>query len=150
MQHSSTIIYSSDPDAPSRDDPIRREFRHWLVVNIPGSNLTEGETVFQYIGSGPPKGTGYHRYVFLLFHQQDGKINFDSPYVSDHSSLNRASTSTKKLIDAYNLKVVEGNFYEAQYDDYVPTLHAQLAGKKLNWERNKENMFLNFIWKFEQ
>lgn len=44
-----------DPDAPSRREPSRREFRHWLIVNIPGSEITKGETVFEYIGSGPPE-----------------------------------------------------------------------------------------------
>jgi phosphatidylethanolamine-binding protein (PEBP) family uncharacterized protein len=44
-----------DPDAPSRKEPSRREFRHWLIVNIPGNDISKGETVFDYIGSGPPK-----------------------------------------------------------------------------------------------
>lgn len=118
-----------DPDAPSRAEPSRREFRHWLTVNIPGNDLKSGEEVFQYIGSGPPQGTGLHRYVFLLFKQPNGKIDFDSPYVSDHSALNRPSSSTRDLMKKYNLEIVAGNFYQAEYDDYVPTLHAQLAGK---------------------
>lgn len=46
-----------DPDAPSRREPSRREFRHWLIVNIPGSEITKGDTVFDYIGSGPPEVT---------------------------------------------------------------------------------------------
>lgn len=44
-----------DPDAPSRREPSRREFRHWLVINIPGNDVTKGETLWDYIGSGPPK-----------------------------------------------------------------------------------------------
>lgn len=48
-------LLMTDPDAPSRKEPIRREFRHWLVVNIPGNDVKNGETVFEYIGSGPPK-----------------------------------------------------------------------------------------------
>jgi phosphatidylethanolamine-binding protein len=98
-------------------------------VNIQGNKLTSGEPVFQYIGSGPPKDTGLHRYVFLLFKQPNGSIEFDSPYVSDHSALGRPSTNTNELIKKYDLKLVAGNFYQAEYDDYVPTLHAQLAGK---------------------
>jgi len=37
---------------------VRREFRHWLVGNIPGDRLNEGETFTEYVGSGPPKDTG--------------------------------------------------------------------------------------------
>lgn len=44
-----------DPDAPSRREPSRREFRHWLVVNIPGNDIFKGDTIWEYIGSGPPK-----------------------------------------------------------------------------------------------
>ena len=37
-----TVIFT-DPDAPSRADPQFREVHHWLVVNIPGNRLAEGE-----------------------------------------------------------------------------------------------------------
>lgn len=122
-------LLMTDPDAPSRKEPSRREFRHWLVINIPGNDLSAGEPIFQYIGSGPPQGTGLHRYVFLLFKQPSGKVDFESPYVSDHSALGRPATSTRDLIKKYKLQLVAGNFYQAEYDDYVPTLHAQLFGK---------------------
>lgn len=32
-----------DPDAPSRKNHTMREFIHWMVVNIPGDNVTAGE-----------------------------------------------------------------------------------------------------------
>jgi phosphatidylethanolamine-binding protein len=98
-------------------------------VNIEGNDLSSGEKAFEFIGSGPPKDTGLHRYVFLLFKQPNGKIEYDAPHVSDHSAQGRPSTSTRKLISDFDLKLVAGNFYQAEYDDYVPILHAQLAGK---------------------
>lgn len=55
----------SDPDALSRADPKYREWRHWLVMNIPGCAVSKGDEVAVYVGSGPPEGTGLHRYVFL-------------------------------------------------------------------------------------
>jgi hypothetical protein len=48
----------TDPDAPSRANPVRREFRHWLVGNIPGDKVDQGDTLTEYVGSGPPKDTG--------------------------------------------------------------------------------------------
>ena len=51
-----------DPDAPSRADPKWRHWLHWLVVNIPGCRVAEGEQLFGYVGSGPPPDTGLHRY----------------------------------------------------------------------------------------
>ena len=54
-----------DPDAPSRKEPKYREWRHWVVVNIPGGDVSKGEVCAEYVGAGPPKGTGLHRYVIL-------------------------------------------------------------------------------------
>lgn len=65
-----------DPDAPSRQKPSYREALHWLVVNVPGNKVTDGQVVAEYIGSGPPEGTGLHRYVFLVFKQAE-KITTD-------------------------------------------------------------------------
>lgn len=39
-------------------DPIKSEWRHWLVINIPGGDFDDGETVTGYIGSAPPPETG--------------------------------------------------------------------------------------------
>jgi large subunit ribosomal protein L35 len=33
-----------DPDAPSRDNPIKRSWLHWLVINIKGHETSHGET----------------------------------------------------------------------------------------------------------
>lgn len=65
MSYDFTTVLQTDPDAPNRQEPKFGEVRHWLVVNIPGSNISAGDTKFQYIGSGPPSGSGLHRYVFL-------------------------------------------------------------------------------------
>merc|ERR1712212_1144225 len=63
----------TDPDAPSRESPKFREWHHWLVGNIPGCNVEKGETLSQYVGSGPPPSTGLHRYVYLIY-KQPGKL----------------------------------------------------------------------------
>lgn len=68
-----------DPDAPSRNNHIYREFRHWLVMNIPESDVGKGDEVIEYIGSGAPKGTGLHRYIFLVYKQPNGKIEHSEP-----------------------------------------------------------------------
>lgn len=75
-------LIMTDPDAPSRADPKFREVRHWTVVNIPGNKVAEGETLIEFIGSGPPKDTGLHRYIFLVY-KQSGKLAFDEPHTSN-------------------------------------------------------------------
>ncbi|XP_044539891.1 phosphatidylethanolamine-binding protein 1-like, partial [Gracilinanus agilis] len=51
----------TDPDAPSRKDPKFREWHHFLVVNMKGSDISSGTVLSDYVGSGPPKGTGEPR-----------------------------------------------------------------------------------------
>ncbi|KAH7724280.1 Phosphatidylethanolamine-binding protein PEBP [Aphelenchoides avenae] len=58
-----------DPDAPSRKSPTIREFLHWMVVNVPGNQVGRGTVMAPYAGAGPPKGTGLHRYVLLVYKQ---------------------------------------------------------------------------------
>lgn len=70
-----------DPDAPSRRDPKLREWTHWLVVNIPGTDLNMGNVLVDYIPPGPPKGTGLHRYIFLVFKQIE-KLDYDEEFIS--------------------------------------------------------------------
>lgn len=108
-----------DPDAPSRAQPKFREVNHWLVVNIQGNDLNSGDVITGYLGSGPPKGTGLHRYVFLIY-KQGGKVNFDEPKTSSTSRAHRFNFSIRKFAQKYNLgEAVAGNFYVAQWDPYV-------------------------------
>lgn len=75
-----TLILT-DPDAPSRKQPTRREWRHWAVVNIPGNDVPAGDTVAEYVGAGPPQGTGQHRYVFLVY-KQSKRIAIEEPVLT--------------------------------------------------------------------
>lgn len=104
--------FLTDPDAPSRDNPIRREVRHWLTMNINGNDINSGDTIFNYIGSGPPVTTGFHRYVFLLFKQASNNLNYDMV----NGTVSIIDTSTRILISEFNLTVVAGDFFRAQFE----------------------------------
>ncbi|KAJ8966400.1 hypothetical protein NQ317_009632 [Molorchus minor] len=104
-----TLILT-DPDAPSRKNPIRREWNHWLVVNIPGSRISEGEVLSEYIGSAPGQGTELHRYTFLLY-QQPKKLVFDEPRHND-TDPKRGNFSAEKFANKYNMgNPIAGNFF---------------------------------------
>lgn len=62
-----------DADAP----PEYNEVRHWLVMNIPGSDVKGGDEVVAYLGSGTR--SGIHRYIFLVYKQPNGKIEHNEP-----------------------------------------------------------------------
>ncbi|KAH9377919.1 hypothetical protein HPB48_003951 [Haemaphysalis longicornis] len=76
-----------DVDAPTAKDPWLRHWRHWLVVNIPSScDVRAGDTITEYSGPCPPRGTGLHRYAFLVYAQgtnrisERGRLRLDGPW----------------------------------------------------------------------
>jgi len=95
------LLFLSDPDAGSK-----KEFQHWLVGNIQGSDVSRGETLTAYVGSATPPNTGnkyfieyiiqllqglhitfqyflgLHRYVFLVY-MQPSKLVFNEPHISN-------------------------------------------------------------------
>lgn len=118
----------TDPDAPSRQTPKYREWHHWLVVNIPGTDISKGEVLSEYVGSGPPKGTGLHRYVFVIY-KQPNQLQADEKRLTNRSGSHRGNFKIANFAKKYNLgNPHAGNFYQAQWDDYVPKLYEQLSG----------------------
>ncbi|CAO1419088.1 unnamed protein product [Diamesa tonsa] len=117
----------TDPDAPSRVQPAVREWHHWLVGNIQGSNVASGDVLSQYVSSAPPLDSGLHRYVFLLFKQPSGRIDYSEVPKIAYSGEGRAKFNTKNFQNKYMLTAIAGNFYQAQYDDSVPAIHKALG-----------------------
>ncbi|VDM56912.1 unnamed protein product [Angiostrongylus costaricensis] len=124
-----TVIFT-DPDAPSRKEPTYREWHHWLVVNVPGNDIGQGDVLSEYVGSGPPKGTGLHRYVFLVYKQPDGRITDpEHGHLTNRSGDGRGGFKTENFVKKHKLGTpIAGNFYQAEWDDYVPILYKQLGG----------------------
>ncbi|KAH8367448.1 hypothetical protein KR200_005920 [Drosophila serrata] len=117
-----------DPDAPSRQDPKFREILHWSVVNIPGSDLSKGQSVAAYVGSGPPEGTGLHRYIFLLY-RQTGKIEIDTPTIPNTVRAGRLNFNARDFAAKHGLgNPIAANYYQAQYDDWVPIRNKTMTG----------------------
>ncbi|XP_052743314.1 protein D2-like [Bicyclus anynana] len=116
-----------DPDAPSRVEPTSRNWNHWLVGNIPGNDVPSGETIADFVGAGPGLGSGLHRYVYLVY-KQPSRLFFNEPRLSNRSAVNRTNFSITDFAKKYNLgDPIAGNFFVAQYDDYVPILYEQLG-----------------------
>jgi len=115
-------IVMNDPDAPSRDNPKSREWQHWCVVNVPGSNVEAGEVLTEYVGAGPPKGSGLHRYVLLVFKQPTGRTQFNENYLTSRSGDGRGNHHVSEFASTYSLgDPVSGNYFKAGPDDYVPS-----------------------------
>src|SRR5579864_5633059 len=64
-------IMMYDPNA------ARGTYLHYLVINVPGTNIARGQTIFSYQPPSPPAGTGIHRYVIDVYASQT-PINLDA------------------------------------------------------------------------
>lgn len=116
-----------DLDSPSRDDPSNREELHWLVVNMPRTEYTKGETFAEYLGATPAQGTGLHRYAMMVYRQAIS-IKVNRATVNNRTLTGRTGFRTRDFAREYNLQgPIAGNFFKTQYDDTVPTLMAQLS-----------------------
>ncbi|KAI6179777.1 hypothetical protein M3Y98_00647100 [Aphelenchoides besseyi] len=102
-----------DPDALSRENPIYRSWLHWLVVNVPGNQLTNGKVIASYKGAGPPPKTGLHRYVFLVFKQSDRIEDYDVKD-GDRKKFNLRQFINKNELES---KPIAGAFYQAKNSD---------------------------------
>ncbi|VDP10914.1 unnamed protein product [Soboliphyme baturini] len=114
-----TLILT-DPDAPSRKNPEFREWHHWLIVNVPEEHVSKGDVLSEYIGAGPPKDTGLHRYVFLVY-KQPGKIqDAEHGHLTNRSAANRGKWSAAKFALKHKLGVpIAGNFYQVSFDSVL-------------------------------
>ncbi|XP_011668156.1 protein D3 [Strongylocentrotus purpuratus] len=125
-----TILFT-DPDSPTRTDPNRVEVVHWLVFNIPGCDVSKGLVHAAYIESGPREGSGFHRYVYLVYKQSQPITPNDS--YRPRSPERRKPWNTRKFVEEYGLGApIAGNFYIAQFDNYVTQFRAEMmaAGSK--------------------
>ncbi|KAA8592534.1 hypothetical protein FQN60_017989 [Etheostoma spectabile] len=110
-------------------DSSKLEWHHFLVVNMKGNDVSSGCVLSDYVGSGPPKGTGLHRYVWLVY-EQPGSLSCTEPVLTNRSGDCRGTFKIQSFRQKYNLGApVAGTCYQAEWDDYVPKLYEQLAGK---------------------
>ncbi|XP_058492945.1 phosphatidylethanolamine-binding protein 4 [Solea solea] len=111
------ILMMLDPDAPSRARPTSACWRHWLVVDIKGSDLKVGRlagtTLTDYSPPMPPRQTDFHRYQFLLFEQpphstvslseeEASRGNWDPQFFSTRFNLENPVATLQFLTQNYN------------------------------------------------
>ncbi|XP_050321984.1 putative odorant-binding protein A5 [Bactrocera neohumeralis] len=119
-------IIMTNPDIPTRQNPATREWLHWLVVNIPGTDLAKGFVLDPYIGPLNPKESGLVRNVFLVFKQLD-KREFGEPILNNTSVAGHERFSSKGFAKKYGMELVAGNIFQSRWDEYVTLLHKQFG-----------------------
>ncbi|CAH01124.1 YbhB/YbcL family Raf kinase inhibitor-like protein [Kluyveromyces lactis] len=112
----------TDPDAPSNSDNKWSEYCHYLETNIKLSldpdtpmslDLKAGDVQLPYVGPAPPKGTGPHRYVWILAQQSPDK---KPESVSDRPNwgFKKPGTGFQHYAELFNLTPVAVNFFYAE------------------------------------
>ncbi|XP_076024039.1 large ribosomal subunit protein mL38 [Genypterus blacodes] len=105
------------------------EYLHWLVGNIPAGAVQAGEELCHFLPPFPSKGTGFHRYIYILF-KQEALIDFgpDSRPSPCHSLVDRSF----KTVDFYRrhqdaMTPAGLAFFQCQWDESVSaTFHDTL------------------------
>nr|XP_028566497.1 phosphatidylethanolamine-binding protein 1-like [Podarcis muralis] len=123
-----TLILT-DLDVPSRADPKLREWHHFLVTNMHGNDIGSGCILSDYIGSAPAKGTGLHRYVWLVY-EQPQRLTCDEPILNKLTAAKREKFRASSFRKKYRLGApVAGMCYQAEWDSHVPKIYERLGVK---------------------
>ncbi|KAM4810084.1 phosphatidylethanolamine-binding protein 1-like [Rhinophrynus dorsalis] len=121
-----TVAFT-DPDVPSRKDSVLGEWHHFLAVNVKGNDLSTGCILTAYVGSGPAKGTGLHRYTWLVYEQTE-PLKCDERILGTTTAEYRGPFKVSSFRKKYKLgPPIAGTCYQAEWDDYVPKLYKQLG-----------------------
>lgn len=90
-----------DPDAPNPS------YLHWLIINIPGERVAEGQVLVPYQPPSPP--SGIHNYYVGLFVQKErldffapDRTNFDIDDFVAKYNLTKAGTKSIKVAHEEN------------------------------------------------
>ncbi|KAG8233227.1 hypothetical protein J437_LFUL012432 [Ladona fulva] len=121
-----TLILTN-PDGNFTDS--NAEYVHWFVGNIPGSDLSKGDLIYDYLQPFPPHGVGFQRFVFILY-KQEGKIDYDS--------YNKKIPC--RLLAERNFKTKD--FYRKHQDVLTP---AGLAFFQSDWDPSLTDFFHNVL-----
>nr|XP_018905872.1 PREDICTED: putative odorant-binding protein A5 [Bemisia tabaci] len=106
-------------DVPSHMTPTLREYLHWLVVNIPGNEIKEGQELASYNVPAPAEDTGIHRHVIVVY-KQPKKLAFDEkPIRSSFADDRRANFSNCHFAEKYHFSEFQSpvaiNFFQTEW-----------------------------------
>ena len=104
-----------DPNA------VNGNYIHFVDINIPNGNITNGQILLSYKGPNPPPKTKIHKYIFLLFEQKE-RITYQK--INDRTMSLENLTSLLKL-DKSNAQ----QFFTSKND----------SGGKKTRSKNKKN-----------
>ncbi|XP_057292192.1 39S ribosomal protein L38, mitochondrial-like [Hydractinia symbiolongicarpus] len=113
-----------------------KEIVHWMVCNIKGNDISNGETVYNYLPPLPWKGTGFHRVAFVLYEQEDA-INTSDIKPTNESSLCGRTFSTPTFCSSTRVVPISYAWCQLEWDESVTQSFHKLGLKEepiFDWE----------------
>ncbi|CAH8533682.1 unnamed protein product [Dicrocoelium dendriticum] len=138
----------SCPDEPIGEQdnlPPPNEYIHWIVSNLPSAANTErvlGDEIVPYLPPLPYVGTGYHRYVFVLYQQNNGTVNLNDmkPELPYGELRVQRQFNTLEFYRRFESELTPAGlaFFQSSWDDsvrsyYRKILHAPEPIFELEW-----------------
>ncbi|KAG9487811.1 hypothetical protein GDO78_007546 [Eleutherodactylus coqui] len=120
-------VVLTDPDVPSQSDRSMAQWHHYVAVNVKGNDLSTGDTLTEYVGSGAGKDTGLHRYTWVVY-EQKGPLKCDEPHIDDRTAAGREKFNVSRFRKKYGLGApCAGVCFLAEWDETVPALYKQMG-----------------------
>ncbi len=91
-----------DPDAPGHSNA--NPWLHWLTINIPGSDFSQGQQLLGYSPPAPP--SGIHKYKFTLYEQRFGYIEPPVPMAANFDLKAFIRTNSLIQVDEVYMRVM--------------------------------------------
>lgn len=101
---------------------------HWLVTNIPGVKVHQGQIISAYAGPNPGQATGLHRYLIVVMEQESGLIHEE--LVQSYKSESSCETLQKSVpsLDAFRASLnlsqpIAANYFTEEYNNFVDNIN---------------------------
>lgn len=126
-------VIKTDPDAPTRSNPLFREFLHWGVVNVTdgeSGNILSGDQAVElcsYVPAGAPCNSGLHRYIYLLYKQDGGLLTPQQIETLKIIFQARGGQKSHENVTPLGMTLIGAAAYKAEWDVSVDAIHESLG-----------------------
>ncbi|XP_068696683.1 large ribosomal subunit protein mL38-like [Montipora foliosa] len=106
-----------------------KEVLHWMIGNIPGSRISEGQVLCEYLSPAPMQGTGFHRFVFCLI-KQNGELDFSHNVIANRRDITSRTFSLAEFLSKHcdDLTPAGLCFFQASWDKSVTQTYLETLG----------------------
>ena len=107
------------------------EYLHWMVSNVKGSDLSQGSVNVPYLQPFPAFGTGFHRYVFILF-KQSSPVDLSKFNESGPVSLKGRTFRTSQFFNEYKDQLTPAGlaFFQSDWDSSLTQVFHHVLNMK--------------------